>query len=71
MDAIDTIFYKDSKKRYNKFSNEQLIMEALHTLLNDMDKLKSHHIYMYKKCSINEALKDILRDRIKDKNKRS
>ncbi len=64
MDNLDKIHYRDSKKRFKKYSNEKLIIETLHTLLNDMDELKLHHIYMYKKDASNEALKDELRHRI-------
>lgn len=63
MNSIDKIYYKNSKKRCKKLSNEKLIMETLHTLLNDVNDLKDRYLH-HKDSSITEALKDELRNRI-------
>lgn len=60
---IDKIFYKDSKKKFKKYSNEKLIMEALYTLLNDVNELKDYYKHN-KNSGITAALKDELNDRI-------
>lgn len=63
MDSIDKIFYKDSKKKFKKYSNEKLIMKALCTLLDDINELKDLYIH-FKDNPRTEALKDELYQRI-------
>lgn len=68
MDSIDKGFYNSSMKEYKKYSNEKLIMEALHTLLDDTNQLKATVASSYRNSSITEALKDELQIRVqKDK----
>jgi len=66
MDNIDKVFYKDSRAICRKCSNEELIMRALYTILDEVNELKGSH--PHKDSSIIEALKDELRIRVqKDK----
>ena len=58
---INEIFYRDSKKRCKKYSNEKLIMKALHTLLYDVDNLQP--IYQQNDGNI-KALQEELSERI-------
>ena len=64
---IYKIFYRTGKKKFKKYSNEQLIMETLHTLLTDMNELKQHNEFFHHKDGTTQALEDELRERIKDK----
>ena len=66
MDSIDKVFYDDSRAKCRKCSNEELIMRALYTLLDEVNELKGSHLH--KDSGIIEALKDELRMRVqKDK----
>ena len=64
MDTIDKIYYKDSKRKFKKFSNDKLIMKALYTLLNDVNQLKAIVPSSYSNVVSTEALKDVISDRI-------
>lgn len=61
MDTVDKIFYKDSKKKFKKYSDLQLIMYVLYDILGDMDDLKP--IYRQNSGST-QALQEELIDRI-------
>ena len=64
MDNINNIFYKDSRKKLKKYTNTALIMEALHTLLNDVNELKAGVASAHRDSAITQALKDELQTRI-------
>ncbi len=66
MDNVDKSFYDSSKKRYEKLSNEQLIMEGINTLLNDVSELIKKSAYFGKKDVITQALQDEIIIRIRN-----
>ena len=67
MDDIGRTFYKDSLKKCKKLSNEQLIMLALLTLLDDVNDLRSP-FDTGKNSEITKGIKTELGERIyKDK----